>query len=67
MNMQSSLSRHVESGPKTPAEVKEECRKAWHRDGLICLRSEWFNSWADRKQAELLAEKQFGKRREQTQ
>lgn len=45
-----------------PRNARVEARKAWHRDGLILINPAWFNSWADRKQAEILAEKLFGRR-----
>lgn len=35
---------------------------AWHREGIVLLNPKWFHSWADAKQAELLAEKLFGRR-----
>jgi hypothetical protein len=63
VSIQSSLGRHVASGPKTPSEVRAEAAGAWHRHGIILINPEWLNSWADRKQAELLAEKLFGKRK----
>ena len=62
MGLQSSLGRHVASGPKTEAEIRAEARKAWHGDGLILINPAWLASWADKKQAEILAEKLFGKR-----
>lgn len=46
-----------------PAKARAEARAAWHSDGLILLNTSWLNSWADRKQAELLAEKVHGKRK----
>jgi hypothetical protein len=46
-----------------PAAARREARAAWHRDGLILINPVWLNSWADRKQAEILAEKLFGRRR----
>lgn len=45
-----------------PRNARLEARKAWHRDGIILINPGWLNSWADRKQAELLAEKLFGRR-----
>lgn len=35
---------------------------AWHQTGIILINPAWLTSWADRKQAELLAELLFGKR-----
>lgn len=43
--------------------IREDARRAWHEHGTIILRAEWLPSWADRKQAELLAEKLFGPRK----
>jgi hypothetical protein len=60
---QSSLARHVASGPKTDAEVRADCCAAYHRDGVICIREDWLTSWPDRTQLRLLADKVFGKRR----
>jgi hypothetical protein len=62
VSLQSSLARVTPSGPKTEAEVKAECKRAFHRDGVICLKPEWFTGWGDRQQLIMLAEKQFGKR-----
>lgn len=47
-----------------PAKARKEARAAWHRDGLILINTQWLQGWADRKQAELLAEKLFGKRKD---
>jgi len=47
-----------------PARARQEARAAWHRDGIILINLAWLKGWADRKQAELLAEKLFGRRRE---
>jgi hypothetical protein len=46
-----------------PAAARREARAAWHRDGLILINPAWLPGWADRKQAELLAEKLFGRRK----
>lgn len=46
-----------------PAKARRAARDAWHRDGLILINLAWLNGWADRKQAELLAEKLHGKRK----
>jgi hypothetical protein len=45
-----------------PANARAEAKKAWHRDGLILINPEWLNSWADKRQAEMLAEKLHGRR-----
>lgn len=47
-----------------PAKARKEASAAWHRDGLILINLAWLNGWADRKQAELLAEKLHGKRKD---
>ena len=46
-----------------PAAARRAARAAWHDAGLILINTEWLNGWADRKQAELLAEKIHGKRK----
>jgi hypothetical protein len=46
-----------------PRAARKAARDAWHDGGLILINPEWLPSWTDRKQAELLAEKLFGKRR----
>ena len=46
-----------------PAHARTAARQAWQRDGLILINPAWLQSWADRKQAEILAEKLHGKRR----
>ncbi len=45
-----------------PANARRAAAKAWKDTGLILINPEWLASWADRKQAELLAEKLFGAR-----
>ncbi len=46
-----------------PRAARRAAREAWQEAGLILINPEWLQSWADRKQAELLAEKLHGKRR----
>lgn len=46
-----------------PRAARKAACDAWHGGGLILINPEWLQSWTDRKQAELLAEKLFGKRR----
>lgn len=61
---QSSLARF--SGPcrdPDPRAARKAARDAWHEHGFILINTGWLNSWADRKQAELLAEKLHGRRR----
>ena len=45
-----------------PALARRAAAAAWHREGIILINPAWLHSWADQKQAELLAEKLFGKR-----
>lgn len=45
------------------AHARKAARDAWHKDGIVLVNPAWLQSWTDRKQAELLAEKLFGKRR----
>lgn len=45
-----------------PANARRAAAKAYHETGLILINPEWLHSWADRKQAELLAAKLFGER-----
>lgn len=47
-----------------PEQARREAKAAWHRDGLILINLGWLSSWADRKHAELLAEKCHGRRRD---
>lgn len=47
-----------------PANARKAARAAWQRDGLILINPAWLVGWTDRKQAELLAEKLHGKRKE---
>lgn len=47
-----------------PAKARQEARAAWHRDGLILINPAWLNGWADRRQAELLAEKLHRRRKQ---
>ena len=60
----SALGRYAHlSREPDPAQGREAARAAWHTHGLILIRPEWLPGWADRKQAELLAEQVHGKRR----
>lgn len=63
MNIRSSLAPLAGACREPdPRAAKRAARDAWHKGGLILINPEWFQSWADKKQAELLAEKLFGKR-----
>ena len=64
--IRSSLAPHVASGPTSPEDVRRKCAAAYHKDGVILLKPEWFETWADRKQLEILADKAFGKRQGKT-
>lgn len=46
-----------------PSLAKAACARVWHETGLIVINPEMLTSWTDRKQAELLAEKLYGKRK----
>lgn len=62
--LRSSLAATAHLGREPdPANARRAARDAWQRDGLILINPAWLQSWADRKQAELLAEKVHGKRR----
>lgn len=45
-----------------PDAIKKIGAKLWHDFGLVCLNPKNFHSFVDEKQAELLAEKLYGKR-----
>lgn len=61
--LRSSLGRlTAASREPDPAMAKRAARAAWHEHGIILIRADWFQSWTDGKQAEILAEKLFGKR-----
>lgn len=63
--MQSSLATFAGAcRDPDPEKARREAKAAWHRDGLVLINPAWLNSWADRKQVELLAEKCHGRRRE---
>jgi hypothetical protein len=53
----SPLGRHAHlSRAPDPANARRAARDAWQAHGLILINPEWLG-WADRKQAEILAEK----------
>ena len=65
MSARSSLARFATlSREPDPEEARRLARAAWHEHGVILLAPAWLNGWADRRQAELLAEKAHGKRKE---
>ena len=45
------------------ANARKAARDAWHKHGIVLINPEWLSGWADRKQAEILAERLFGKRK----
>lgn len=47
-----------------PAAARRAARTAWHDNGIILINPAWLQAWTDRKQAELLAEKLHGKRKD---
>jgi hypothetical protein len=62
--MKSPLGRFAMLGHEPdPANARRAARDAWHTHGLIPINPEWLTGWADRRQAELLAEKCHGKRK----
>lgn len=46
-----------------PRAARKAARDAWQQAGLILINPEWLQSWTDRAQAEILAEKLHGKRK----
>lgn len=63
MTLRSSLSATAPlARDPDPRAARKAARDAWQESGLILINPSWLNSWADRKQAELLAEKLFGRR-----
>ena len=62
--MASPLSRFSTLGHEPDdANARKAARDAWHKHGIALINPSWFSGWADRKQAEILAEKLFGKRK----
>lgn len=58
----SSLAKFAHLG-REPEDPRKLARDAWQNAGLILIKPEWLGNWADRKQAEILAEKVHGKRK----
>lgn len=62
-SLQSSLARHVTSGPDSPEQVFSLCKAAWHRDGIVCIRLDQVKGWGKRVQLEQIATEIYGKRK----
>lgn len=63
--MNSPLARYASVNHEPdPAAARRAARAAWQDHGLILINLSWLQSWADRKQAEMLAEKLHGKRKQ---
>lgn len=43
--------------------ARQAAARAWHDHGIVLINPNWLRSWTDQTQAELLAEKLWGKRR----
>jgi len=62
--MNSPLARYASANHEPdPAAARRAAKAAWHEHGLILINPTWLPGWADRRQAELLAEKLHGKRK----
>ena len=62
--VRSSLASYAALGREPDAEASRKlAREAWHKHGLIVIDTMWLGGWADRRQAELLAEKAHGRRK----
>jgi hypothetical protein len=44
--------------------ARAACAAAWHEQGIAAFNPEWFTGWGDKKQAIILAEKLYGKRKD---
>lgn len=65
MTIRSPLGRFASLGHEPdPAAARRAAYAAWQEHGLILINPDWLNGWADRKQAEILAEKLYGKRKD---
>ncbi len=59
----SNLARYAHlSREPDPAHARSAAKAAWHQHGLVLINLDWLG-WADRKQAEMLAEKLHGARK----
>lgn len=61
--LQSSLARHVASGPSGDADAHAACKAAWHRDGVFCIRLDQIKGWGKRIQVEQIATEIYGRRK----
>lgn len=65
MSIRSPLERFATLGQEPdPAAARRAAYAAWHEHALILINPEWLRTWTDQKQAELLAGKLYGKRKE---
>ncbi|MEG3089518.1 hypothetical protein [Sphingomonas sp. PB4P5] len=65
MSARSSLAPYAAFGrDPDPAAARKAARAAWHDHGIVLINPQWLNAWADRKQAEILAEKLHGRRKQ---
>lgn len=63
-SLQSSLARHVSSGPNSPEQAHAACKAAWHQHGVFCVSLDGLKSWVHRKQIEQVATELYGARRQ---
>lgn len=62
--MRSALAPYAKSmRDPDPAAARQKAMEAYHKTGIVLINPEWLQSWADRKQLEILAEKVHGKRK----
>jgi len=61
--MNSPLARfaHLHQEPNA-SDARSLARLAYHNHGLVLINPEWLQSWIDRKQLEILADKVHGKK-----
>lgn len=53
---------HMSREPQ-PADARKAARDAYHKTGLVLINPDWLQSYLDRKQLEILAEKVHGRRK----